>query len=246
MSLRKEEWRDLPGYDGFYQVSDWGRLRSFRDNHRKGKKLKTPIMLHPSRGPYHTRIVIKWEGKQRTVQVGQAVALAFIGEIPEGWVAYHKDGNFENNALHNIGIAPRSEVSRECMRQKVAGWNRKPVLKINRELEVVEAYPSGCKAAKANGFHSYQMWLFCALAIQYSVFAPDDFIYTFDDDKWIRKALDRAKAELDAMGIRYNDPFTECYYDLPAEDGEIDLDGLQWADIRAYPEFERGGAMKGA
>lgn len=153
MSLRKEEWRDLPGYDGFYQVSDWGRLRSFRDNHRKGKKLKTPIMLHPSRGPYQTRIVIKWEGKQRTVQVGQAVALAFIGEIPEGWVAYHKDGNFENNALHNIGIAPRSEVSRECMRQKVAGWNRKPVLKINRELEVVEAYPSGCKAAKANGFH---------------------------------------------------------------------------------------------
>ena len=100
MSARKEEWRDLPGYEGWYQVSDWGRICSFRDPHHKGQRLKTPVILNPTRGPYSTHIVIKWEGKQRTVQVGKAVALTFLGAIPKGWVAYHKDGNPENNALY--------------------------------------------------------------------------------------------------------------------------------------------------
>lgn len=248
MSCRKEEWRDLPGYNGFYQVSDWGRIRSFRDQHHKGGRLKTPTVLKLAKYAYRTYVVIKWEGKQRTLQVGQAVALTFLGDIPKGWVAYHKDGNPENNALANIGIGPRRELSRERMRTKVAGRNRKPVLKINRDLEVVEAYPSSCAAAKANGYRQDTMWRFCTLAIQFSVFAPDDFIYTFDDDKWVRKALARAKAELDAMNARYNDPCTECYYDLPQEP-DFDLDPrLWWAEaplvggggaLRIPPTFER-------
>ncbi len=232
MSIQMEEWRDLPGYGGWYQVSDWGRIRSFRDQHRKGARLKTPTILNPTRGPYGTHIVIKWEGKQRTVQVGKAVALTFLGSIPQGWIAYHKDDNPENNALTNIGIGPRSELSRERMRRKVAGWNRKPVLKIDRGLTVVEAYPSSSAAARANGYRQDAMWRFCTLAIEFSVFAPDDFLYTFDDDKWVRKALQRARAELDAMGARYNDPHTECYYDLPSEQDEtLDLTGLRWVEV---------------
>ena len=230
---RKEEWRDLPGYDGFYQVSSLGRLRSFRDQHHKGQRLKTPVILNPTRGQYGTHIVIKWENRQRTVQVGKAVAITFLGDIPKGCVAYHKDGNPENNALSNIGIGPRSELSRERMRRKVAGWNRKPVLKINRDLTVEEAYPSACKAAKANGYRPDEMWRFCTLAIAFSVFAPDDFLYTFDDDKWVRKAIDRAKAELDAMNARYNDPHTERYYDLQeAPDLDTDPD-IMWIEAPA-------------
>lgn len=237
MSICIEEWRDLPGYDGFYQVSDWGRMRSFRDNHRKGQKLKTPIMLNPTTFQYRTYVVLKWEEKQKTVQVGKAVALTFLGSIPKGWVAYHKDGNSQNNVLSNIGIGRRSELSRERMRQKVAGQNRRPVLKINRDLEVVEAYPSSMAAAKANGYRQDAMWRFCTLAIEFSVFAPDDFLYTFDDDKWVRKALQRARAELDAMNARYNDPHTECYYDLPLEpDSDLDLIGVQWAEVLALAE----------
>ena len=244
MSARKEEWRDLPGYEGWYQVSDWGRICSFRDPHHKGQRLKTPVILNPTRGPYSTHIVIKWEGKQRTVQVGKAVALTFLGAIPKGWVAYHKDGNPENNALANIGIGPRKDLSRERMRDKVAGWNRKPVLKIDRDLTVAEAYPSACKAAKANGYRPDEMWRFCTLAIAFSVFAPDDFIYTFDDDAWVRKALSRARKELDAMNARYNDPFTECYYDLPAETEQEILPELEWATLAPRPGG--GGGRFGA
>lgn len=228
---RREEWRDIPGYDGWYQISTEGRIRSFRDPHHKGTPLRIPIMLNPTRGPYNTHIVIKWEGKQKTLQIGKTVAVTFLGEIPKGWVAYHKDGNPENNTLTNIGIGPRSELSRERMRRKVAGWNRKPVLKIDRDLTVVDAYPSSSAAARANGYRQDTMWRFCTLAIEFSVFAPDDFLYTFDDDKWVRKALRRAKAELDAMNARYNDPCTECYYDLPDIPAFEIGPGILWSEV---------------
>ena len=242
MSARTEEWRDLPGYHGWYQVSNYGRLRSFRDPHHKGEKLRKPVLLTPSKTRYgNCRVVIKWGGKENSVQVGRAVALAFIGDIPKGWMVYHKDGNQQNNALPNIGIAPQAELSRKRMAEKTAGWNRKPVLKINRDLTVVEAYPSACAAARANGYRNDAMWRFCSLAIEFSVFAPDDFLYTFDDDKWVRKALQRAKAELDAMNARYNDPCTECYYDLPIEDEpDIDPAALWWSEAPPL----RGGALR--
>lgn len=230
MSARKEEWRDLPGYNGFYQVSDWGRIRTFRDKHHKGGRLEAPTLIKPTTDRNSTHIVIKWEGKQRTLTVWKAVALAFLGDIPEGWIAYHKDGNRENNALTNIGICPRSEHSKVRMRGNVAGWNRRPVLKIDRNLEIVEVYTSASAAARANGYRPYAMWRFCSLEIGFSVFAPDDFLYTFDDDKWLRKALERARAELNAMNARYNDPFTECYYNLqPEQEPDIDPTALWWS-----------------
>ncbi len=239
MLARKEEWRDLPGYEGWYQVSDWGRICSFRDPHHKGQRLKTPIMLNPTITPKAAYIVIKWQGKQRTVQVGKAVATTFIGAVPKGWVAYHKDGDHRNNALKNIAIAPRKDVSQKSMREKVAGWNRKPVLKIDRGLTVVEAYPSSSAAARANGYRQDAMWRFCTLAVAFSVFAPDDFLYTFDDDAWVRKAISRAKSELDAMNARYNDPFTECYYDLPTEAEPEIIPELEWMDLT--PALAGGG-----
>ena len=86
------------------------------------------------------------------------------------------------------------------------------------------------------------MWRFCTLAIAFSVFAPDDFIYTFDDDAWVRKALSRARKELDAMNARYNDPFTECYYNLPAETEQEILPELEWTTLA--PALAGGGGRR--
>ena len=68
-----------------------------------------------------------------------------------------------------------------------------------------------------------------------SLIAPDDFIYTFDDDAWVRKALSRARKELDAMNARYNDPFTECYYNR-----------LQYHRVGTFPKspFQRMKALR--
>ncbi len=45
MSARKEEWRDIPEYNGWYQISDWGRVRTWRSSGPGRKKLKTPKVI---------------------------------------------------------------------------------------------------------------------------------------------------------------------------------------------------------
>ena len=56
MKGRVEHWRDIPGYNGWYQISTEGRVRSYKA-HGTGKRLEQPKELHPrlrntSHGPY--------------------------------------------------------------------------------------------------------------------------------------------------------------------------------------------------
>ena len=46
MKGRVEYWRDIPGYNGWYQISTEGRVRSYKA-HGTGKRLEQPKELHP-------------------------------------------------------------------------------------------------------------------------------------------------------------------------------------------------------
>lgn len=82
-----EEWRDIPGYEGAYQVSSLGRVR------------KISILKTDGGGHKYQRVNI--EG--RTQYVHRLVAKAFLGEPPEGnAVVNHKDFDSRNNAADNL------------------------------------------------------------------------------------------------------------------------------------------------
>lgn len=93
LTLKKELWKDVKGYEGLYQVSNAGRVRAFKSqailkeqvDHRNRKK----IMLHD-------------KGKRKNCSVHRLVALAFI-ENPENYPEInHKDGNTWNNRVENL------------------------------------------------------------------------------------------------------------------------------------------------
>ena len=245
--VKVEEWRDIPGFDGFYQASDWGRIRSFYRNNGGNdnipKRADRPHFLkrtftkaHGKKGQAY--VVLKRNGVRTPMTVGQAVASAFFGELPSGAVVCHKDGDTTNDCLWNLEIRDSLTQFRMYARNNFTKQNRTPVVKIDRNLLVIDAYPSIAAAARANGFRRGQMWKFCAMQIQFSVFAPDDCIYTYDDSAHIREAMRRAMTELDALGARYNDPGTERYYDLEPEETP-ELDGsAQWEDA---PPLVGGG-----
>ena len=223
MSRRTEEWRDIPGFDGLYQVSDWGSVRSFNTNHGKSE---TPKLLKAAEYGYRQYVNLKRNGRQHTMQIARAVALAFIGPIPSGMVAYHKNGDFRDNSAWNVGIGVRKELSRERMRKHTARKNRRPVVKLNRSLEVVEAYPSVSAAAKANGYRQDYMHRLVEGDIEFSVFAPDDYLYAYDEDRHIKRTVRRAMAELDAMGAYYNSPLIYGLYHEAPPEPEVDSDAI--------------------
>lgn len=92
-----EEWRDIPGYDGDYQVSNLGGVRSYKAS------LFLPRLMKPSENisGYHVMVLSK-DGKPKTCMVHRLVALAFIGECPDDYQVNHKDKNRKNNTPENL------------------------------------------------------------------------------------------------------------------------------------------------
>lgn len=101
-------WKDIPGYEGIYQASINGFIRT-----RKGKTTsnsrhsirhwKSRILKGRGNNPQTGKRVTLWkDGKSKDWLVARLVALTFLGEPPKGFTVNHKDGNRFNNAIDNL------------------------------------------------------------------------------------------------------------------------------------------------
>ncbi len=109
-----EQWRDLPGYLGIYQVSSHGRVRSLprtiiRSNGApqfiRGRIMKTPLSLG------YPVVNLSNNGPQRVVPVHRLIMLAFYGPRPAGTETRHLDGDKLNCVLSNLTYGTQSENS---------------------------------------------------------------------------------------------------------------------------------------
>ena len=96
-----EEWRDIPGYESFYQVSNLGNVRSIRFN--KVRNMKS----WDSHGYRAVELCIN--NNRYTVRVHQLVALAFIPNPENKPEVNHKDRNRSNNNVENLEWVTQSE-----------------------------------------------------------------------------------------------------------------------------------------
>lgn len=89
-----ERWRAVVGYEGTYEVSDLGRVRS-----AKTKKLKALTITKTDPRPY---LGLWKHNRQEIARPHRLVLEAFVGERPEGMEGCHNDGNPANNRLSNL------------------------------------------------------------------------------------------------------------------------------------------------
>lgn len=102
-----EEWRPVVGYEGRYEVSNHGRVRSLDRYARAGKhsnRLYRGKMLRLIRSDETGRVSvgIHKDGKHRTRLVHHLVLEAFIGPRPRGTEGCHWDGDASNNRASNL------------------------------------------------------------------------------------------------------------------------------------------------
>ena len=95
-----EQWRDVSGYDGIYQVSDQGHVR----NTHTGKILQ-PIRMKNGR----LYVTLSSDGFSRKWTIHGLVAAAFLGDCPPQHETTHKDGDYANNAARNLEYVTRRE-----------------------------------------------------------------------------------------------------------------------------------------
>ena len=100
LAVTMENWKDIPGYEGRYQVSDQGRVRSFCLDTR-GRFLK------PGRMPSgHLSVAL---GRRNSQCVHRLVLLAFVGPPPKKSECRHLNGVPSDNRLENLKWGTRSE-----------------------------------------------------------------------------------------------------------------------------------------
>lgn len=102
----KERWLAIPGYEGWYEVSDAGRVRRVRPAHNShvGK------IIAGGSNPVGYRIMRLCRlGVIRGFTTHALVMLAFVGPRPDGAQVNHKDGNKKNNRLSNLEYVTPAE-----------------------------------------------------------------------------------------------------------------------------------------
>lgn len=99
---RTEEFKDIPGYEGIYQVSDLGRVKSFDRVDRLGRLFKGKV-LKPTKGVLYYTVCLCINNIKKSFQVHQLVAIAFLDHTPCGYklVVDHINNDNPSNKLDN-------------------------------------------------------------------------------------------------------------------------------------------------
>ena len=127
--MKSKIWRDIPGWEGLYQASDSGEVRSLerRANTSRGsRKVPSCILRQTPNGPYLSVSLYK-EGKRKSVRVHSLVASAFLGLCPPGQEVLHGPKGKEENSISNLSYGTHSENQLD-QRRDGSNWHR-PVLR---------------------------------------------------------------------------------------------------------------------
>lgn len=126
MQDNEEIWKDVIDYEGLYQISNLGRVKSFPRNTTRGCILKS----HPNPNGYLCVHLTK-NGKQTNFRVHKMVAVAFLGHIQNGYqeVIDHINGIVTDNQVSNLRVVSQ-RINTSCSRRKKTSqyvgvcWNR--------------------------------------------------------------------------------------------------------------------------
>lgn len=153
-----EIWKDIDGYDGLYQISNLGRVQSFRGN--------TPrIMKAFNNGKNQSgylSINLSYKGQRTPYLIHRLVAKAFIPNPDNLPQVNHKDENRLNNNADNLewcGSAYNNSYGTFQERRKTK-ISRK-VGKFNLNDELLSVYPSAREAARQNNVDQGGISLCC-------------------------------------------------------------------------------------
>jgi len=116
--MKKEIWKDIPGYEETYQVSNLGRVKSLdryvksRYGFRKQNGLILSQRYDTSRSVAYLKVNL-YKDVRKTIKVHQLVAMAFLGHIRTGnntgVIIDHIDGDSLNNNLNNLQLITQKE-----------------------------------------------------------------------------------------------------------------------------------------
>ena len=141
--MNKEIWKDVVGYEGLYQVSNFGRVKSlskFVNNNPKSKSIgyytKEKLLKYFDNAKGYKLVKLYKNDENYTKKVHRLVAQTFIpnpNNLPQ---VNHIDGNKENNYVNNLEWCTNKENAihavKNNLRKKLIGKDNKLSKKVNQ------------------------------------------------------------------------------------------------------------------
>lgn len=169
-----EKWVDVKGYEGLYQVSNFGKVKSLkrtRKNHSKLQIVEEKIKNTRVDPQGYLMLDLYKDNKAKTTRVHRVVAEAFLPNVDDKPTVNHKDGNKANNHVDNLEWASFNEQnnhlygsglkSKENIDKAVKAMNkanRKGVMCINTKKK----YKSVTDAARSVGLSPGAVSMACS------------------------------------------------------------------------------------
>jgi hypothetical protein len=100
-----DRWLPVVGFEGYYEVSDRGHVRSVGRTVTRRNGSPIPVrsrVLKPFRMGGHLAILLERHPVRRRARVSNLVLEAFVRPRRDNTAARHKDGDIDNNALSNL------------------------------------------------------------------------------------------------------------------------------------------------
>lgn len=137
----EEVWRKIPGFQGFYEVSTLGRVRSWRKKgHVKGKRGCAVILRGGVSPKGYPTVRLTRKEDARLYYVHRLVAEVFLGPCPRGKQVNHRSptGDKKDNRAENLEyVTPAENIAHA---RSVLGWGRSKLdARTVREIRVQKA-----------------------------------------------------------------------------------------------------------
>ena len=152
----EEIWKDIPGYEGLYQISTCGNVMSLNYNHTGRRKIRIPRM---DKGGY-LYVNLYNAGHAKTKKIHRLVAEAFLANPNNYPQINHKDECKTNNNVNNLEWCDSSynnrfghRIRKSLDAHKLHGSPKaeRPVVRLDKDGTIIDEFISISEAARCMG-----------------------------------------------------------------------------------------------
>lgn len=159
MKEEKEVWKDIKDYEGLYQVSNMGRVKSLERTVRNGrgyyKTVSEKIKKGKDNGHGYLQVSLCKDGRKKWYRINRLVAQAFLPNPNNLPIINHKDEDKYNNHMDNLEWCSHSYNNTYNDRAKKAGKKlSKPVFSVNKESGLIMWWQSSHEAERCTGINN--------------------------------------------------------------------------------------------